>query len=145
LLPKALKGCIYTAHEQGLRDINACGSGVAYNFASGFFAFGLGFFSAYGTKAADDSRRQSCIDMAVMQSKATGYDCPQPGCPGFDAHAKGGACEFCKSSCCPDQSVDTGYSCCTLGCACEAIPAHATRRLLPADQLSPLADRGFVG
>jgi hypothetical protein len=128
-----------------LRDINACGSGVAYNFASGFFAFGLGFFSAYGTRAADDSRRQSCIDMAVMQSKATGYDCPQPGCPGFDAHAKGGRASSASRVAAPTKASIQAIPAAPSAAPAEAIPSHAIRRLLPAGQLSPLADRGFVG
>jgi hypothetical protein len=62
--------------------------------------------------------------MAVMQSKATGYDCPQPACPGFDAHAKGG-----RASSASRVAAPTRASIQAIPAAPSAAPAKRSRRM----------------
>jgi hypothetical protein len=111
------KGCLRVFHDQAPSFSGTCTlkAEVAAFFWLGYGpALGLGFFSAPVAGYKSGVRLNKCTDRVMAQWKADNYDCLQPGCPGFDPHMKGGPCEFCGAQCCPDQSVDEGYSCCLI-------------------------------
>jgi len=127
------QGCNWAAHQRYDNSSGACvpqaqlasslytvggltlGVSLFGVAASPVAAIGYGIYKAYTVG-------QQCFDTAMTQQKADMFICLQPNCPGFDPHAKGGPCADCttvgRASCCPDPAVVSGYSCCTLGCAC---------------------------
>jgi len=117
-------GCNWTAHQHYDSAFNAC-----YVNGSSYFAgyrtwvesamWGpLVLLGPYAGMYRAYQETMKCADAAMIQQKADQSICQQPGCPGFDPKQKGGPCDTCGASCCPDPSVQGGYSCCTLGCAC---------------------------
>jgi hypothetical protein len=119
------QGCNWAAHQRYSSNTNRCdvATGLTSGGASGLFGFtpGLSFLIIPAAIRAALAAGDRCYDTALVSEKAAMFDCLQPNCPGFDPKAAGGPCETCTSdvgSCCPDPLVVQGYSCCTLGCAC---------------------------
>jgi hypothetical protein len=115
------KGCLWTADRRFRDRFDYCyGQGV---LANTFFVF-LPVLSAARLQLA-----LLCMDRAVLQHKASSFDCSQPNCPGFDPTAAGGPCEDCKKSggiCCPDPTQQQGYACCTQpGGCCKGDGCHS--------------------
>jgi len=116
-------GCGWTAHQTYLSRSDTCAT--VGSAAAGYFTLQLGaafgifnpvgaFTGAVKAGTAVDAK---CTELALQLQKGDYYDCLQPDCPGFDPKEKGGPCETCTASCCPDGTVVSGYSCCALGCA----------------------------
>jgi hypothetical protein len=115
-------GCNWTAHQRYEATFDVCNN-LAVNDRLpnlGLFILGggLGLVAAVTIHAANFAAAISCADRALVQQKADYFDCQQPGCSDFDPKQKGGPCETCTATCCADPTVISGYSCCTLGCAC---------------------------
>jgi hypothetical protein len=114
-------GCNWTAHQTYVTKSGGCFSlGVEEAVLSQVVLMGLyGFLGVTGYSGKLGALAEgSCNDGALIQQKASLYDCLQPGCNGFDPKQKGGPCDTCTATCCADPTVISGYSCCALGCAC---------------------------
>ena len=115
------QGCNWTAHQRYKGRLDACtnqalgsylislGAGATYGVGIALLAIPNGLFSAIG-------RQDKCGDQALLEAKATMYDCTQPDCPGFDPSATGGPCDTCTANCCPCSIVQSGYICCIYLC-----------------------------
>jgi len=116
------QGCNWTTHQAYDSQVTTCGlQGLGAGLLAVGYAplAGLSLFAVGGGAIALQLKvSYHCLDNAMLQQKMDQEQCREPGCPGFDAKAKGGPCDTCTASCCPDPAVVTGYSCCTLGCAC---------------------------
>lgn len=127
-LSPCAKGCWYTNHYNTNYALNTTcvnvASGAAPVHILAGLALGFGFYSLPASLLSALLDQNTCQNLALLNQKATGYDCLQPNCPGFDPNSSGGPCTGCHPPgvCCTDQGSITGYNCCeccakTGGCA----------------------------
>jgi hypothetical protein len=111
------KGCIWTANESYHAAMARCD---AAGFKPAAIAVYLGFwggpFNVVSGVVIDAIVTPACQDQAVLALKSSGWDCIQPGCPGFDPTAPGGPCADCHQNCCTCPASTNGYICCAFAC-----------------------------
>jgi hypothetical protein len=112
------KGCLWTNRQRYRPRVEKC---LTIRRAAAAKIAGAGAYPALAVvliPAAwiDALAYSTCLDRAVLESKAGAYDCLQPNCPGFDPKAPGGPCDTCRDNCCTCQASDTGYICCVFSC-----------------------------
>jgi hypothetical protein len=112
------KGCNWTAHHNSSNSYSACVAGATGSAVvrTAYVLISIPLFvGSFGQQVRETNR---CADMSIMQLKAGQYDCLQPTCNGFDPKTHGGPCSSCGGAyCCPNSSVDEGYSCCSECCS----------------------------
>jgi hypothetical protein len=114
------KGCAYTSHRQFEQGLNTCEKNAQLSaLVLGGYGAALGFGITSPAILIASTRWLACQDLALLQQKATMFDCLQPNCPGFDPKGPIGPCAGAPANvhCCPDQSVANGYSLCAQCCS----------------------------
>ena len=113
------KGCVWTSHQNYDSAKTRCAlrANLVQLLIVGYGpTVGLGFFSipvgAY--KGLREGLR--CVDVALLNQKASQARCLEPFCPGFSPYAKGGPCDGVQDNCCPCPSSDNGYIPCIYAC-----------------------------
>lgn len=123
------QGCFYAAGKRQDRELaecaqkqNACTAGLFNRLHSIPVLNGAVFqLASSACLKLHGAKTAACYDQAILQKKATNWDCIKPDCPDFDPEGPDGPCEEWVKlglKCCPDPSSPVGYcpagqgSCC---------------------------------